>query len=517
MSMTNTSQRSHTSAVNSGTTRLTEPLYVMPALPLLVRPSEASRQTVELVRREVAAQPPAQKPPPALEHVTRGRERGEVAVNREVRAVPSVNVQQAVGGRAVAEAPCATPKPPPAKAPSASPKLFRAQALAAQARGERAGVIVRVTSGSRWALLLTLASAVLAASLFAAFGQVEERAAARGVLRASFGVQPVIPLVAGTLREVMVQPGAEVREGEVIARLETAALEVSLQEAEQQLATIAAQWSTTRASLEARHRESVALLEARLLLLERRRARSGQRLSRRGARAERLRAPELASVLEQDVRDRTAEEVESARDELLHVAEELSAVRLQISAQNGELEQRIAAGEERVAAARTERDAARALLQQTELRAPVSGKLESLRAHAGQVVQAGEWIARVVRDETPRDLVVFVRERDAAFLEKGAQASVEVDQLPLGEFGVGHAHVSRIGAELADRAELTAALGEAAPEGSHVRVELQLDEQATPSAIRAKLRSGTLVTARITLRDRRLLGILFEPARRWLY
>jgi hypothetical protein len=30
------------------------------------------------------------------------------------------------------------------------------------------------------------------------------------------------------------------------------------------------------------------------------------------------------------------------------------------------------------------------------------------------------------------------------------------------------------------------------------------------------LRSGTLVTARIALRDRRLLSIIFEPARRWL-
>jgi HlyD family secretion protein len=166
--------------------------------------------------------------------------------------------------------------------------------------------------------------------------------------------------------------------------------------------------------------------------------------------------------------------------------------------------------------ARSKVDTANLLLLQTELRAPIDGKVESLRVHAGQTVQAGEWVARVVRDETPRSLVAFVPERDAAFLRVGAFAHVEVDKLPAGEFGLAEARVVRVGSELAEPAEVAAALGDAAPKGVHVRVELALQDGPGTARVRPYLRPGTLVTARIALRDRRLLAIVFEPARKWL-
>jgi hypothetical protein len=109
-----------------------------------------------------------------------------------------------------------------------------------------------------------------------------------------------------------------------------------------------------------------------------------------------------------------------------------------------------------------------------------------------------------------------VPERDVAFLRPGALAAVELDQLPIGEFGHLDARVVRVAGELADRSELLAALGESASSAPHVRVELDVLARADGAPRGTRLRPGTLVTARIPLRERRLLAIVFEPARRWL-
>ncbi|HEY6880960.1 MAG TPA: HlyD family efflux transporter periplasmic adaptor subunit [Polyangiales bacterium] len=424
--------------------------------------------------------------------------------------------------REVSPAPDAAPRPvalataaPPANKRDPHSSLFRAEALAAYRRGDRAASVVRITSVSRWGVLLALGCTLLIGASLTIFGRIEETSPARGVLRAAFGVQPVTTPIGGTVREVGVQAGAHVSQGQVIARLDSTPLAASLQQAEQLYNTSAAQWRSTRAVLERNHRRSVALLEARMALLERSRRQKEQLVTLRQRRSDRIGAPELRGVVEDSVREDSVEGALRARDDLLRVLDEQSALKMQLAAAVSDYDQRIANGEERVNEARARRDEAHTLLQQTELRAPIAGTLESLRAYPGQVVQPAEWIARVVSEQAPRTIAAFVPERDAAFLAVGATAHVEVDQLPLGEFGSLRARVTRVGGELAEASELAASLGEAAPSGPHVRVELALANTDVLANAPA-LRPGTLVTARIALRQRRLLAIVFEPARRWL-
>lgn len=399
---------------------------------------------------------------------------------------------------------------------SASSPLFRAEALAAYQRGERAASVLRITSVSRWALLLAVGTALCFALGLTMFGHVEERSAARGVLRAPFGVQPVVAQVGGTVRELLVQAGDPVTAGQLLARLDATPLRSELQEAEQRLAAISEQWTRTRATLRSGHQRTVQLMATRLRVLEQRQRRQGARIGRRQARAARLHAPELDGVLEGSAREETVEAVEGARDDLLRLSDELSSLRLQVTEEQREHDQQLSAGDERVRESRGRRDALALLLSQTELHAPSAGRVESLRVQPGQVVQAAEWVARIVSDAAPSTLLAFVPERDVAFLRSGAAANVELDQLPVGEFGLARAHVTRVADELADPSELTSALGANAPEGPHVRVELTLDDDPSSARIKPYLRPGTLVTARIALRDRRLLAIVFEPARKWL-
>lgn len=470
----------------------------------------APRPTVA-VRDEGAAHPSAADAP----------ERPPV---REHSDVIAIALSEPAAGAAAAIDPLASTAPaaalrsvaPSVKLSARSP-LFRAEALAAYQRGDRLASVLRITDGSRWSLLLMLGGALACASAIALFGRVDEISSARGLLRAPFGLSPVVPLLGGTVQELFVQSGAHVERGDVIARLDGTPLRAALDEATQRLTSVEAQWLRERAQRTERHQQASSILEARLALLERRRQRQEQRVARRRAQVERLTAPELTHVLEASAREESVEVLEGARDETLRTAEELTMLRLQLASAQGELAQQLAEGDARVEELRTQRARAEALLAQTTLRAPSTGKLESLRMQVGQVVQANEWVARIVSEQPPRTMVSFVPDRDAAFLRPGALASVELDQLPLIEFGQLPARVERVGSELADASELARELGDAAPKGPHVRVELRLQAGVALQQARALLRPGALGTARIVLRERRLLSILFEPSRRWFH
>lgn len=418
--------------------------------------------------------------------------------------------------RVAPSAPVARPAALPTRKHDPQTRLFRSEALAAHARGERAASVLRVTSVSRWAVLSVLGMAIMMAAGLTAFGSVEETTAARGVLRAAFGVQSVIAGIAGTVRDVTVNSGDHVHAGEVIVRLDAAPLEAELMAAEQRLASIEEEWVETRKVITRTHARSATLLAARTAQLQRGEQRRQARLTRRDERAAKLADPAVQEMIEDVLRDRSADAIDSAHDDLMRATEELSVLRLQAATAYSTYRQGIAAGEQRVREARARRDSVRSLLKQTELRAPSTGFVESLRAHPGQVLQAGDWVARVVKDEAPRTLVAFVPERDVAFLRTGAIAAVQLDQLPVGEFGHLDAQVTRIAGELADRSELLAALGEDASPAPHVRVELAVLAPGPGARFGTRLRPGTLVTARIPLRERRLLAIVFEPARRWL-
>jgi multidrug resistance efflux pump len=158
---------------------------------------------------------------------------------------------------------------------------------------------------------------------------------------------------------------------------------------------------------------------------------------------------------------------------------------------------------------------ARSLLELVDIRSPASGRIESLLATPGNVVQAGEVMAQVIPKDAPRSIVAFLPSREMAFVRIGTDANVEVESLPVGEFGMARARVTRISTDVAKTEEIEAAFGEVLP-GSFVRVELSLQADATHDAMAPHLRSGERVLVRLHRRERRILSLLFEFVRKWL-
>ena len=186
------------------------------------------------------------------------------SVHRSEAALDGVSARRPSGERPRGQAPLPALAPlhsaprslravPPARKHDPQTRLFRTEALAAYARGARVASVLRITSGSRWGLLVALGLALCMAIGVTAFGYVEETSSARGILRAAFGVQPVVAGVTGTVREVAVSAGTRMRPGDLIARIDAAPLEAELQAAEQRLASVEQEWSEARRVITSTH------------------------------------------------------------------------------------------------------------------------------------------------------------------------------------------------------------------------------------------------------------------------
>ena len=227
---------------------------------------------------------------------------------------------------------------------------------------------------------------------------------------------------------------------------------------------------------------------------------------------------------DQLVREGGASQVErlSAKEALQTATESVSQLSAEVAQLDLELADRTRQAEERQSARRLQLSRAQAnleevqtLLAATEIRAPAAGQLESLSVSAGSVLEPGGFLGNVVPSGAPRTIVAFIPSREIAFVAPGARASVEVQSLPVSEFGLGQATVTRVSSDLATQAEVQATLGEvlSAP---LVRVELELVPSAASARMDPQLRSGERVTARLHRRQRRLITLLFDFVRRWV-
>ncbi len=433
----------------------------------------------------------------------------------------------AVGGRTLIgvgagferAAPAAAPGPSASGAPARrSPEslLFRHEALQAYQRGDGLSAPLDVVPLTARVCLLVLALALAGGLCLAALGEVEITSRARGVMRARAGVQPLIFETGGVVREVLVNIGDRVDLGQPIVRLDSTALRAAFLQAQSEL-------DTTRAHVERQGRAEQLEQARERRLLEERIALTRQRIDSQQESVVELRAQQQRyAALQKEglVPTQTVLDGEQAAAERLRGVLELRDELARLEQQLLELERsRRAAQDERarsVELASARAASARLLLEQTELLAPRQGRVESLMVATGEVVAAGTVVARLVAEDGARLVTAFVPERDRAFVRLGASAHVELDQLPFGEFGSGRARIVRVSSETASAEELARALGAAAPEGVQFRVELELENDPQTARLTSALGSGSLLTVRLPLRTRSVLGLLFEPLRKWL-
>lgn len=396
-----------------------------------------------------------------------------------------------------------------------SPPLFRAPAAARTPASAQPGQdLLASPRSSTWALVLVLAS--LIALLFggAALANVEVTAEARGALRAPNGLRPVSSALSGSITQVLAKAGDLVSAGDVLIRLEATGLQASLDRRTSVLSAIEA--ATRKADAHDQQllaRASSALERRRQALLSRIKI-GVERHSQRKARLEDV----LVLV---DMGGVSQAQMLEVKESVQNAAEAVSTLRSELAQLDLERADRLRQSRERKSGRQSEMLQAQAgvkeaetLLQQVDIRAPASGIVESLVVTPGAVAQSGQVLAQIVPTGAPRTIVAFLASREASFLEVGSQATVEVESLPVSEFGNAKAEVVRISRDVATNEEVIATLGESI-RGTQVRVELELVESEQTESLRAHLRSGERVLTRLHRRDRRVLGLLFDFLKDW--
>ena len=97
--------------------------------------------------------------------------------------------------------------------------LFRERALHRLSEGETLDERIRLTGPRSWAALAACGLAVAGALAWGFLGSIQTTVGGPGILIRPGGVFPVVSLSAGRLMKVLVDVGAFVKEGEVVARV----------------------------------------------------------------------------------------------------------------------------------------------------------------------------------------------------------------------------------------------------------------------------------------------------------
>jgi multidrug resistance efflux pump len=420
-----------------------------------------------------------------------------------------------------AQQPAASPRPaapvaPPELEPiSRETGLFRKAAVEAR-RADGVGVDFSTGVKSKsWSMLLLLLSFVGLLFAGAALASIEVTAEAQGVLRAPNGLRPVASVLAGSITEVLVRGGDAVEPGQVVARLESTELRTSLDSRLRELEIV--REDVTRSEQHDRKIEtqSASANQRRRAALRARVDLNEERLKQR-----RTQHADVDTL----VREGGASRVEgmNAKEALQEASEQVSSLSLELAVLDLEIADRARLAQERQSTRHTQlsraeagANEARSLLAASEIRSPAAGRIESLLVAPGAVVPAGGVLGNIVPSSAPRSIVGFVPSREIAFIQAGAPATVEVQSLPVSEFGLGKARVTRVSADVATAAEVQNLLGEA-PTGPLVRVELELIESESSPKMDALLRSGERVKVRLHRRERRLITLLFDFVQRWV-
>ena len=392
--------------------------------------------------------------------------------------------------------------------------LFREEALEHYRRGEGPDKLLQVAPPWTQVLFWTSILALSVALGFASLGRVEVTARGKGVLRGPEGVRLIQTQVPGTVR-ASAAAGEPLAAGTLILARDVASTQAEMLETDRTLGLLEGAGKDIAARLAALHQTQREQLAGRIAALQEQfnsQELSCQQTERRLEGAHTLHREGVFSryALDEalDEARRSQRDLQAIRGSLASALQELA--HLEARHRDEERERFLELGR-----ARNHREALAFTLAQSELRSPVAGSLEAVLAKKGDLVTAGQVVARVVPEQAELAATVFLAERHRAHLKPGNAVRLELAQYPYAEHGTLRGRIRRIAEDLATPSEIRDVLGEhadlAAPA---VRVEIALEKGPTMRSL--ALRSGMVLDCRFTLRRVAPITLFLDPLKRWL-
>ncbi len=376
---------------------------------------------------------------------------------------------------------------------------------------------LRVSPPWTWSLFFALGSVLLVALLAAILGKVEVQDTGKGILHPLAGVRLIQAQVGGVLAETYAHSGDTLREGQPIARIDSAQVQGAILETDRQLQLLRSQGETFTEREDKLLQEQLRAVQTKLVhqdtqvksfessvKIQEKRVEATRRLL-----VEKLVAP-INLDEAQDQLNAALRTLDSAKQQMVQLRQEFSTLESQRQRNQWQRLQDLNGSQ-------SKRDALDSSLRQTNVLAPVAGFLEALVARPGDLLQPGQTIAKIISEDSPLQVVAFLPEKDRAFVKSGDQVLLEMEAYLFTEFGTLKGRVTRIGSDLASQYEIQEALGETGKlDTPAYRVEIELQPERSKRLSGVKIRPGMLLSARFTLRRQRLITIVLDPLRRWL-
>lgn len=390
---------------------------------------------------------------------------------------------------------------------------FRQQALDHYLKRENAATVLRVSPPAIWTLFWIISGAMVVAIVVSFIARVEVTATGPGILRPRTGVRLLITQTAGVVTEVFSRSGQFVHAQRPIVQLESAPLRAEMLAAEgriQMLRSDADRFGRGQAAYTLQQRNSI---ERRITLLNAQVASLDETIAVRKRKYDSDRALAASGLVSQTALAESGELVELARRERGQLEQLLSQASQELAAVAFESDRARAAKEDELRAAVAHRDSLAFSLQQLTVVAPIDGYVEAMLVRAGDVLQNGSSVGKLIPSAPEMQVISFIPERDRAFIKTGNAVRIELDQLPSTEFGALDGHITQISSDLASQNELKDAFAEQSPvSGAAYRVEISLSH----SRNQLPLHTGMLLTVHYTLRRQRLITVIFQPLQRWI-
>jgi membrane fusion protein len=406
--------------------------------------------------------------------------------------------------------------------------LFRQQAVDFQRHQRQWGDVASLQPLSTKLVGWFLVAAVAAICAFLFFAQYSRKETATGYLTPTAGTAKIFAAQRGTIKEVHVEQGAVVREGQPLLTVETS--------------FIAADGADVNASLLETLGTQKDMLAKNIKGEEQRTQSERERLTAlvRGLETElgQLRSQiqlqqELQKVAEGDLASAdqlfkkgfmTAVEFKRRQSALLEQKQALSSLQQQLTARQNQLtETRFALQQlptvmaQKVQALRSELAATEQRITEINgrrayvLRAPAAGRVATLQATVGQSVDPQRLQLEIIPEDATLQAELFVPARAIGFVEAGQPVRILYEAFPYQHFGAHSGRVVKVSHTLLTSAD---AGGPIALREPAYRVTAALDAaEIDANGKKVSLQPDMLLKADIILEKRSLLDWIMSPLR----
>jgi len=372
-------------------------------------------------------------------------------------------------------------------------------------------------------VIWTIAAGTTASLLWAFLGRVDQTVLASGTLQPVSGKVTVNSPSGGIVRELFVQEGDLVSQGEKLMVVESEGTQAQLQATQKQLALFRYENALFNLLLDQSGSfELNTLPEPPPIIRSEDRTRSIQltvqeTASRLSQLRIRLKSLSKTLALKQELVNSLRSVYESggiARfnflnsvDELQRFESQIAETSQQLTTTTGQAARQISANARQILNLEAQLVSLQERKRNLTLKAQQPGEVFNLSVGPGSVIGSGAEVMRIVPDGGGLKAKVFLPNSELGFIKDGMAVKLAVSSFPSGEYGYLKGKVISIGADALESTDQQSADRQRA---NTIPMTIELTDNQDKSAVLDRLSPGMQVSANIIVRQRPVLTLLTD-------